>query len=41
MITDDLHNFHPGFIGHNMVIYDTRGYNTKMVNIYKEIYTIF
>ena len=30
MITHDLHNFHSGFIGHNMVIYDSRGYSGPM-----------
>ena len=30
MITDDLHNFCSGFIGHNMVIYDSRGYSGPM-----------
>ena len=30
MITDDLQNFCSGFIGHNMVKYDSRGYSGPM-----------
>ena len=30
MITDDLHNFHSGYIGYNMVIYDNRRYSGPM-----------